>query len=95
MTVVVFVSGDKVSMARLVDVVAGLLGGMKVERSAKKIGQLQQELLESPDDVMGKFRAVFAAGVGVLWDKEISFNAKHGVDVVLGEGECEGSAGVD
>lgn len=82
---VVFVAGDTVSMARLADVVDGLLGWGKVERSVKTVEQLEQELLESPDDVMRKYRAVFAAGVGVSWDKENSFNAKRGMDMVLVE----------
>ncbi|GAB7329283.1 hypothetical protein MBLNU13_g01089t1 [Cladosporium sp. NU13] len=82
---VVFVAGDTVSMARLADVVDGLLGGKKVERSAKTIGQLEGELAEAPDDVMRKYRAVFAAGVGVSWDKQISYNAKRGMDMVLVE----------
>lgn len=82
---VVFVAGDTVSMARLADVVDGLLGGRKVERSVKTVAQLEEELVESPDDVMRKYRAVFAAGVGVSWDKRNSFNAKRGMDMVLVE----------
>lgn len=82
---VVFVAGDTVSMARLADVVDGLLGGRRVERSMKTVGQLEEELAEAPDDVMRKYRAVFAAGVGVSWEKENSFNAKRGMDMVLVE----------
>lgn len=82
---VVFVAGDTVSMARLADVVGGLLGRREVERRVKTVEQLEQELLEAPDDVMRKYRAVFAAGVGVSWDKKTSFNAKRGMDMVLVE----------
>lgn len=82
---VVFVAGDTVSMARLADVVDGLLGGRGVERRMKTVGQLEEELAQAPDDVMRKYRAVFAAGVGVSWDKENSFNAKRGMDTVLVE----------
>jgi len=82
---VVFVAGDTVSMGKLADVVDGVLGGRKVERSVKTVGQLEQELLDSPGDVMRKYRAVFAKGVGVSWDKEASYNAKHGVKTVLVE----------
>lgn len=81
---VVFVAGDTVSMGRLADVVDGLLG-REVERSVKTVEQLERELVESPDNVMRKYRAVFAAGVGVSWDKEASFNAKRGLDMVLVE----------
>lgn len=82
---VVFVAGDTVSMARLADVVDGFLGGREVERRVKTVGQLEEELAEAPDDVMRKYRAVFAAGVGVSWEKENSFNAKRGMDMVLVE----------
>ncbi|KAM0707427.1 hypothetical protein Q7P35_004072 [Cladosporium inversicolor] len=82
---VVFVAGDTVSMRRLADVVDGLLGGREVERSVKTVEQLERELLDSPDDVMRKYRAVFAAGVGVSWDKEATFNAKRGMEMVLVE----------
>jgi hypothetical protein len=78
---VVFVAGDTVSMGRLADVVDGLLG-RKVERSVKTVEQLEQQLRDSPDDVMRKYRAVFAAGVGVSWDKEASFNAKRGMEMI-------------
>jgi hypothetical protein len=78
---VVFVAGDTVSMRRLADVVEGLLGGKEVERSVKSVEQLEKELAEAPEDVMRKYRAVFAAGMGVSWDKERSFNAKHGMEM--------------
>jgi hypothetical protein len=31
---------------------------------------------------MRKYQAVFAAGVGVSWDKEASFNAKRGMEMI-------------
>lgn len=80
----VFVAGDTVSMRRLADVAEGLVG-REVERSVKTVDQLERELEESPDDVMRKYRAVFAAGVGVSWDKKGSFNARHGMETVLVE----------
>lgn len=82
---VVFVAGDTVSMRRLEDVVDGLLGGREVERKVKTLEQLERELLDEPDDVMGKYRAVFAAGVGVSWDKDATFNAKRGIKMMLVE----------
>lgn len=81
---VVFVAGDTVSMGRLADVVDGLVG-REGERRVKSVAQLEGELAEAPDDVMRKYRAVFAAGVGVSWDKKSSFNARHGMETVLVE----------
>lgn len=81
---VVYVAGDTVSMKRLADVVEGVVGG-GVERSVKSVEQLEVELGEEPEDVMRKYRAVFAAGVGVSWEKEKSFSAKRGMETVLVE----------
>lgn len=81
---VVHVAGDTVSMRQLADVVEGVLGA-GVERSVKTVEQLKVELGEEPEDVMRKYRAVFAAGVGVSWEKERSFNAKRGMKTMLVE----------
>uniref|UniRef100_A0A494G9Q4 NmrA-like domain-containing protein n=1 Tax=Solanum lycopersicum TaxID=4081 RepID=A0A494G9Q4_SOLLC len=81
---VVYVAGDTVSMSRLADVVEGVLG-REVERRVKSVQQLEAELREEPDGVMRKYRAVFAAGVGVSWEKERSFNARRGIETVLVE----------
>jgi hypothetical protein len=81
---VVFVAGDTVSMRRLADAVEELRGE-KVKRNVKTVDQLKGELAEAPNDVMRKYRAVFAAGVGVSWDKTMSFSAKHKIETVLVE----------
>lgn len=78
---VVFVAGDTVSMRRLAGVVDGVVG-REVEKSVKTVEQLERELVEAPDDVMRKYRAVFAAGLGVFWDKEASFNERHDMATV-------------
>jgi hypothetical protein len=84
----VFVAGDTVSMRRLADVVE-VLHGEKIKRDVKTVDQLKSELVEEPDDVMRKYRVVFAAGVGVSWEKQQSFNAKHGMETVLVEDWAE------
>lgn len=81
---VVFVAGDTVSMKRLADVVEGVMR-RKVEKVAKSVEKLKCELAEEPDDVMRKYRVVFASGVGVSWDQMNSFNAKHGMETILVE----------
>jgi hypothetical protein len=79
---VVYVAGDTISMRRLADVVEDLRGE-KVKRDVKTVDQLKDELAEAPDDVMRKYRVVFAAGVGVSWEKEKSFNVKHSMETVV------------
>jgi hypothetical protein len=78
---VVYVAGDVVSMQRLADVVELVLG-RSVERSVETVEQLKRELAEDPGDVMRKYRAVFAAGVGVSWDANETFNSRNGMKTV-------------
>jgi hypothetical protein len=77
----IYVAGDVVSMRRLADVVETVLG-RRVERSVKTVEQLKRELAADPGDVMKKYRAVFAAGVGVSWDMKETFNAGNGMETV-------------
>lgn len=78
---VVYVAGDVVSMWRLADVVEMALG-RSVKRSVGTVGQLERELEEDPGDAMRKYRAVFAAGVGVSWDLKETFNFRHDMRTV-------------
>jgi hypothetical protein len=43
---------------------------------------------------MRKYRAVFAAGVGVSWDRKVTFNAKNGMDTVSVEQWARQNLGV-
>jgi hypothetical protein len=90
---VVHVAGDVVSMRSLADVVEMVLG-RSVENSVKTVGQLKQELAEDPGHVMRKYRAVFAAGVGVSWDMNVTFNAANGMDTVSVEQWARQNLGV-
>lgn len=78
---VVYVAGDVVSMWRLADVVEMALG-RSVKRSVGTVEQLERELEEDPGDAMRKYRAVFAAGVGVSWDLKETFNFRHDMRTV-------------
>jgi hypothetical protein len=78
---VVYVAGDMVSMRRLADVVEMVLG-RSVERSMKTVEQLKRDLAQDPGDMMKKYRAVFAAGVGVSWDREQTFNVRNDMKTV-------------
>jgi hypothetical protein len=39
------------------------------------------KLALNPQDMMSKYRAVFAQGRGVAWDKKQTFNERHNIPV--------------
>ncbi|KAK4504032.1 hypothetical protein PRZ48_004947 [Zasmidium cellare] len=75
---VVYVSGDTVSMGMLADVVEGIVG-REVQRVLKMVPDLKRELSEAPEDIMRKYRVVFAEGKGTAWSKAESFNEVQGI----------------
>jgi hypothetical protein len=77
---VVYTAGDTVTYGQLADAVDAL-PGMPVRREVWSVPELQRELAADPGDSLKKYRAVFAAGRGVAWDKRSSFNAQRGIDV--------------
>lgn len=42
---------------------------------------LKKDLAAHPTDGLGKYRVVLAAGVGVAWERETSWNYLHGVQM--------------
>lgn len=78
---IVYVAGDTVTYGRLADTVQEVLG-KNIEREVWTVEHLQTECRQQPDDVLKRYRAVFAAGTGVSWPKEETFNAKHAIPVV-------------
>ena len=78
---VVYVAGDTFSYAQLADMVEGHLG-CDVERVLWDMDRLRSEVASHPDDGMRKYRLAFARDTGVAWDKEQTFNAAQGIEVV-------------
>lgn len=78
---VVYVAGDTFSYRRLADMVESHLG-RDVERVLWDLETLRSEVAAHPDDGMRKYRLAFARETGVAWDKERTFNAAHGIEVV-------------
>lgn len=76
----VYVAGDTFSYTQLADMVEHYLGH-GVERTLWDMEQLQSEVAAYPKDGMRKYRLAFARDTGVAWDKELTFNAMHGIDV--------------
>lgn len=81
---VVYLAGDTLTYGQLADLVERVLG-RTVQRVAWTVPELKAALAEQPDDTMRKYRAVFALGTGVAWDKTASFNARSGVETVTAE----------
>ncbi|KAF2689859.1 NAD(P)-binding protein [Lentithecium fluviatile CBS 122367] len=71
---VVYAAGDTVSYGQLADLVERIME-KKVEREKWSIPHLQAELAKDPDNLIKRYRLVFARD-GVWWDKELSANHK-------------------
>ena len=78
---VVYVAGDTFSYVRLADMVEDHLG-REVERVLWDMDRLRSEVAAHPDDGMRKYHLAFARETGVAWDKDRTFNAAQGIDVI-------------
>ena len=77
---VIHLAGDTITYGQLADIVDRELG-RRVERVVWDVPTLRAELAREPDDTMKKYRAVFAAGPGMAWDKTGTFNHRRGIEV--------------
>ncbi|WP_158938448.1 aromatic alcohol reductase [Burkholderia sp. S171] len=75
---IVYLAGDTVTYRQLADTVDGLLD-LNVRRTEWNVPDLKRELADDPDNSIKKYRAVFAEGKGVAWDKSQTFNAQRGM----------------
>lgn len=75
---VLLVAGDTLNYAQLADTLDALLG-RNLQRIEWTVAKLMDELARDPADPMKKYRAVFAQGKGVAWDKRMTYNARHGI----------------
>lgn len=77
---VVYTAGDTITYARLADTVDSVLG-RKARRVEWSVPMLKDQLAEDPDNVIKKYRLVFAEGKGVSWPVDKTFNAERGIEV--------------
>lgn len=77
---VVHVAGDTVTYRDVADALERVRGS-KFTRREWPVRDLMNLLAAEPDDAMRKYRAVFAQGRGVAWDKAGTFNAERGIAV--------------
>ncbi|MBB2984730.1 hypothetical protein FHX57_007602 [Paraburkholderia tropica] len=77
---IVYLAGDTVTYGEVADKLqAGL--GRQFSRSVWSEQYLLDELARDPNNMMRKYRAAFAQGRGVAWDKSRTFNQRHAIPV--------------
>lgn len=77
---IVFLAGDTVTYGEVADKLEQALGH-PFARSVWTVSFLMEELASDPTNMMRKYRAAFAIGRGVSWDKAGTFNARHNIPV--------------
>ncbi|WBA44239.1 aromatic alcohol reductase [Hymenobacter canadensis] len=77
---VVFLAGDTVTYGEVADKLAAALH-RPFGRSEWTVPFLMKELARDPQNMMRKYRAAFAQGRGVAWDKAGTFNQRHALPV--------------
>ncbi|MEQ4618738.1 MAG: aromatic alcohol reductase [Corticimicrobacter sp.] len=82
---VVYLAGDTLSYGRLAEVVERVTGAA-FEKRLWTLDKLSADLVSSPDDVMTRYRAAFARGDGMWWDKAGTFNVRKGHETIDVEG---------
>lgn len=77
---IVYIAGDTVTYSEVADKLQAALG-CPFSRSEWSEQYLMDKLARDPQDMMSKYRAVFAQGRGVAWSKEQTFNERHNIPV--------------
>jgi len=75
---VVFIAGDTLTYRELADVMH-VHWGSEVTRKLLDGQKLEDDVLQSPQDVGAKYRLAFARPDGVAWRKENTFNHRQGI----------------
>ncbi|MFO7310420.1 MAG: aromatic alcohol reductase, partial [Pseudomonadota bacterium] len=60
--------------------------GRTFEKTEWTLDKLRADLAEAPSDVMVRYRAAFALGDGMWWDKSGTFNERRRIKVTDVEG---------
>ncbi|ARP75997.1 aromatic alcohol reductase [Bordetella genomosp. 6] len=76
---IVHVAGDTISYGRLAEVVERVTG-QAFEKAVWTREKLRADLAAAPDDVMARYRAAFARGDGMWWEKSETFNERNGYE---------------
>ncbi|MBP0579648.1 aromatic alcohol reductase [Labrys sp. LIt4] len=77
---IVFLAGDTITYGEVADKLEAALG-RPFSRSEWTEPFLMEELARAPQNMMRKYRAAFAQGRGVAWDKAGTFNQRNAIPV--------------
>lgn len=77
---IVYIAGDTLTYAEVADKLQSALG-RPFSCTEWSEQYLMDKLALNPQDMMSKYRAVFAQGRGVAWDKKQTFNERHNIPV--------------
>ena len=77
---IVYIAGDTLTYAEVADKLQSALG-RSFNCTVWSEQYLMDKLALNPQDMMSKYRAVFAQGRGVAWDKKQTFNERHNIPV--------------
>lgn len=77
---IVYLAGDTVTYGQVAEKLQSGLG-RPFSRSEWTEQYLLDELADDPQNMMRKYRAAFAQGRGVAWDKNGTFNQQRGISV--------------
>lgn len=77
---IVYLAGDTVTYGSVADKLEAALG-LPFSRSEWSEEYLLGELARDPHNMMRKYRAAFAQGRGVAWDKRSTFNSRRALPV--------------
>ncbi|HHA1268283.1 aromatic alcohol reductase [Enterobacter hormaechei] len=77
---IVYIAGDTLTYADVADKLQSALG-RPFSCTEWSEQHLMDKLALNPQDMMSKYRAVFAQGRGVAWDKKQTFNGRHNIPV--------------
>lgn len=75
---IVFLAGDTVTYGEVADTLEAALG-RRFSQSEWTVPFLMNELANDPNNMMRKYRAAFAQGRGVAWDKTMTFNERQNI----------------
>jgi hypothetical protein len=77
---IVYLAGDTVTYGEVADKLEAALH-RPFSRSEWTVPFLMEELARDPQNMMRKYRAAFAQGRGVAWNKDGTFNQRHAIPV--------------